>query len=115
VTPLDSPALVNPMKIGIDEHEQNGVTVPSNAPIIFAPTPRNLPNIFFVLSGGKYDCIYEITKIKKQSSTPILMKSYMKNCIADSNVFCHVPASYVPPMDVISLPIKAFSHFIPNI
>ena len=39
VTPKGSPALVKPMKIGIEEHEQNGVTVPSNAPTIFAPIP----------------------------------------------------------------------------
>ena len=53
VTPLDNPALVNPINIGIDEQLQKGVTVPSNAPAIFAPIPWNLPNIFFVLSGGK--------------------------------------------------------------
>ena len=51
VTPSGSPALVNPMKSGIDEHEQNGVTVPNNAAIIFAFSPRNRPSIFFVLSG----------------------------------------------------------------
>ena len=39
VTPSGSPALVNPIKIGMDEQEQNGVTVPSNAPTIFAPIP----------------------------------------------------------------------------
>lgn len=39
VTPSGSPALVKPMKIGMDEQEQNGVTVPSSAPIIFAPIP----------------------------------------------------------------------------
>ena len=39
VTPNGSPALVNPIKSGIDEHEQNGVTVPSNAAIQFAHTP----------------------------------------------------------------------------
>ena len=32
VTPSGSPALVNPIKIGIEEQEQNGVTVPSNDP-----------------------------------------------------------------------------------
>jgi hypothetical protein len=32
VTPTGNPAFVNPIKIGIDEHEQNGVTVPNNAP-----------------------------------------------------------------------------------
>lgn len=39
VTPLDMPALVKPIKIGIEEQEQNGVTVPSNAPTAFAPMP----------------------------------------------------------------------------
>ena len=39
VTPSGNPALVKPINNGIDEHEQNGVTVPSNAAIIFAPIP----------------------------------------------------------------------------
>ena len=39
VTPGGSPALVKPIKIGMEEQEQNGVTVPSKAPIIFAPIP----------------------------------------------------------------------------
>jgi hypothetical protein len=34
VTPTGKPAFVNPMKIGIDEQEQNGVTVPNKAPTI---------------------------------------------------------------------------------
>lgn len=39
VTPSGSPALVNPINSGMDEQEQNGVTVPSSAPIMFAPIP----------------------------------------------------------------------------
>ena len=39
VTPRGRPALVNPIKRGIDEQEQNGVTVPSRAAIIFAVIP----------------------------------------------------------------------------
>ena len=39
VTPSGRPALVNPINNGMDEQEQNGVTVPSNAAIQFAPTP----------------------------------------------------------------------------
>ena len=39
VTPSGSPALVKPIKSGIDEQEQNGVTVPSKAAIILAPSP----------------------------------------------------------------------------
>lgn len=53
VTPKGSPALVNPMNNGIDEQEQNGVTVPRRAAIMFAHIPLNPPNIFLVLSGGK--------------------------------------------------------------
>ncbi len=53
VTPNGNPALVKPMNSGIDEHEQNGVTVPSSAPRMLAVIPLNLPNIFFVRSGGK--------------------------------------------------------------
>ena len=39
VTPSGSPALVNPINRGMDEQEQNGVTVPSNAAMIFAVIP----------------------------------------------------------------------------
>lgn len=39
VTPNGSPALVNPINSGMDEQEQNGVTVPSNAAIQFAQIP----------------------------------------------------------------------------
>ena len=39
VTPSGSPALVNPINSGIEEQEQNGVTVPSSAAMIFAPIP----------------------------------------------------------------------------
>ena len=39
VTPSGKPALVNPINSGIEEHEQNGVTVPSNAAMIFAHIP----------------------------------------------------------------------------
>ena len=39
VTPSGSPALVKPMNKGIDEQEQNGVTVPSKAEITFAQIP----------------------------------------------------------------------------
>ena len=39
VTPKGNPALVKPINKGIDEQEQNGVTVPSNAETIFAVIP----------------------------------------------------------------------------
>ena len=53
VTPKGRPAEVKPIKRGIEEQEQNGVTVPKRAAIIFALIPRNLPIIFLLLSGGK--------------------------------------------------------------
>ena len=39
VTPNGSPALVKPMKRGMDEQEQNGVSVPRRAAIRFAIGP----------------------------------------------------------------------------
>jgi len=53
VTPTGRPALVNPMKSGIEEQEQKGVTVPSRAASMLAHIPWERPTIFFVLSGGK--------------------------------------------------------------
>ena len=37
VTPNGNTALVKPINSGIDEQEQNGVTIPSRAAIMFAP------------------------------------------------------------------------------
>ena len=53
VIPTGKPALVNPMKRGMDEQEQKGVTVPSSAAKILADIPRSFDKICFVLSGGK--------------------------------------------------------------
>ena len=53
LTPSGMPALVNPINSGMDEQEQNGVTVPSRAARVFAPRPWNRPRIFLVRSGGK--------------------------------------------------------------
>ena len=39
VTPRGKPALVKPMNRGMEEQEQNGVTVPNRAAIQFAPMP----------------------------------------------------------------------------
>lgn len=39
VTPKGRPALVKPINSGMDEQEQNGVTVPKRAPMMFAHTP----------------------------------------------------------------------------
>ena len=52
VTPTGSPALVKPMNNGIDEQEQNGVTVPSKAARMFAQMPRNRPRMRLLRSGG---------------------------------------------------------------
>ena len=75
VTPRGKPALVKPINSGMDEQEQNGVTVPSRAAMQLAPTPWNLPRIRFVRSGGKKLWIYEIIKIRQVSSTMILITS----------------------------------------
>ncbi len=47
------PAWVKPMKIGMLEQEQNGVTVPSKAPIMLPTKPCNFPSMRLVRSGGK--------------------------------------------------------------
>ena len=39
VTPSGNPALVKPMNSGMEEQEQNGVTVPSRAAMQFAQIP----------------------------------------------------------------------------
>lgn len=39
VTPKGRPAPVNPINKGIDEQEQNGVTVPNRADKVLAPKP----------------------------------------------------------------------------
>ena len=53
VTPRGSPAPVKPMKSGIEEQEQKGVTVPRSAASILADSPLTWESIFLVLSGGK--------------------------------------------------------------
>ena len=55
VTPSGSPAVVNPIKRGIEEQEQKDVTVPKSAAIIRAENPLQCESIFLLLSGGKYD------------------------------------------------------------
>jgi hypothetical protein len=81
VTPIGNPALVNPIKRGIDEQEQKGVTVPNRAAKIFATIPSLSPNILLVLSGGKKLCIYDIEKISTDKRINILTTSYMKKCM----------------------------------
>jgi len=46
---------VNPIKRGIEEQEQNEVTVPKRAAIMRAENPLQCDNIFLLRSGGKYD------------------------------------------------------------
>ena len=53
VTPKGRPAPVNPMNRGMEEQEQNGVTVPRRAAAILAPSPWNRPRILLLRSGGK--------------------------------------------------------------
>jgi len=53
VTPSGNPADVKPINKGMDEQEQNGVTVPSRAATELAPIPWNRPSIFLLRSGGK--------------------------------------------------------------
>ena len=53
VTPSGSPARVNAMNSGMDEHAQNGVTVPKSAPAMLPPTPLNRPRMRLLRSGGK--------------------------------------------------------------
>ena len=54
VTPRGSPARVNPMKMGMDEQLQKGVTVPSSAPMMLPPIPSKRPMILRLRSGGKW-------------------------------------------------------------
>ena len=55
VTPRGSPAVVNPIKSGIEEQEQNDVTVPKRAAITRAGNPLQHERIFLLRSGGKND------------------------------------------------------------
>ena len=68
VTPNGSPALVKPINNGMDEHEQNGVTVPSNAEIQF----EREYEVFRELQSGKgsADLIYVP---KRNIHLPILL------------------------------------------
>lgn len=53
VIPKGRPAEVKPINIGMEEQEQNGVTVPKRAAMEFAQIPLKRPNIFLLRSGGK--------------------------------------------------------------
>lgn len=54
VIPRESPAFVNPINIGIEEQEQNGVTVANRAATVLPKIPLYRDKICFVLSDGKY-------------------------------------------------------------
>jgi hypothetical protein len=71
-------AFVKPIKIGIDEHEQKGVIVPSRAPTTLAPIPLNLLNIFLVLSTVKYVCTYDDKYINTDNNKNIFITSNIK-------------------------------------
>ena len=53
VMPKGSPARVKPIKIGMLEQEQKGVTVPKRAAIMAPLTPVKPVKILLVLAGGK--------------------------------------------------------------
>lgn len=53
VTPTGSPAPVKPMNRGMEEQEQKGVTVPSRAERVLAPSPRKRPRMRLLRSGGE--------------------------------------------------------------
>jgi hypothetical protein len=53
VTPIGKPALVKPMKRGMEEQEQKGVTVPNKAEMMWAVKPLKRPKILRLRSGGK--------------------------------------------------------------
>lgn len=52
--PTGNPALVKPIKIGTLEQEQNGVTVPSSAAIIFPVKPSKFVLSFLVENTTEY-------------------------------------------------------------
>ena len=110
VTPRGKPALVKPINNGMDEQEQKGVTVPRRAAIIFAQIPLNRPKIRLLRSGGKKLWMYEITKIRTQSSTVIFMTSYMKKrMLPPQRDDVSSPKADRPPL------MTVFSHCIPSI
>ena len=53
VTPRGSPARVNAMNSGMELQAQNGVTVPSSAPMTLPEIPLKRPRMRLLRSGGK--------------------------------------------------------------
>src|SRR3989339_117499 len=77
-TPAGTPALMNPMKIGIEEQEQNGVTAP-NIEAIRLPDPYLAFAInAFVFPGAKNVLMKAITVTTAKTSVKILIESYIK-------------------------------------
>lgn len=56
VTPSGSPARVNAMNSGMELQAQNGVTVPSRAPMTLPAIPLKRPRMRLLRSGGKKLC-----------------------------------------------------------
>ena len=75
VTPNGRPAVVNPIKIGIEEQEQKGVTVPSKAATTRAPKPPKRAMMCLLRSGGKYDWMYDMKNISTRSNIVIFTTS----------------------------------------
>lgn len=53
VIPSGRPARVNAMNKGMELHAQNGVTVPSSAPMTLPVIPLKCPRMRLLRSGGK--------------------------------------------------------------
>ena len=67
--PRGTSASRNPIKSGIEEQEQNGVTAPKNAAIILPEANLCLTNTFLILWGGKKVLIKEMPAITKRTRT----------------------------------------------
>jgi len=79
--PIGISALRNPIKIGTDEQEQNGVTAPKIEAEMF-PTPNFcLANVSFNLWGDKNVRIKAIIAIMTNTRKYILIVSYTKKLI----------------------------------
>jgi hypothetical protein len=79
VTPNGTPDSTKPKNKGIAEHEQNGVTIPSNDANTF-PVNSDLPSsIFRVFSGVKYERIIPTKKMINVRRSKTFGTSKMKN------------------------------------
>ena len=79
VTPIGIPASRKPMKRGIAEQEQNGVTIPSKPAKTFPPN-NDLPSSFLrVFSGEKNDRAMPAIKMTSTSKRNIFCTTLKKN------------------------------------